>query len=196
MIHHSGLCCRDENPCRCENGAVRPLNHRPNHYSRSRHGQSPFPAWSLLLLCCLLLLPNTVAARRIYAASELLPRELLFDRSEPPLPLVARQESSDTSPSTTIRPQTKTSPTGGSIQTAAQTAAATLPRPFDSSIGTNFTSTTCPDFFNDFLSNPTFNECLPFSLLLQVSELVCLEPSESSWVDWVKVLWEVCFGLH
>lgn len=168
MIHHSCLCCRAGNPHRRTNGPVRPLNGRCGHQYHPTSGR----IWVfLVLLCCLTLLPNGVAARRIYGASEVLPRELLFDSSEPPprVLLAARQESSETSPSATIKPNAKASATGSSIQTATQTGAAELPRPFDSSIGTNFTSSSCPDFFNDFLSNQTFNACLPFSLLLQVS---------------------------
>lgn len=177
MIQHTCLCCRAGNPrqCRCASatGPERPLNGQNDHY-RLAHGRTFTYAWSLLLLCCLLLLPNGVTAGRIYGASEVLPRELLFDRSEPPalrMPLLARQEDSKASPSTTIKPKTKTSAAGGSIQTATQTGAVALPRPFDSSIGTNFTTSTCPDFFNNFLSNQTFNDCLPFSLLLQVSNI-------------------------
>lgn len=168
MIQHSCLCCPAGNPrlCASASGPEQPLNGRIDIPRRTFTY-----TWSLLLLCCLLLLPNGVAARRIYGASELLPRELLFDRSEPPvrMPLLARQDLSDSTPSTTIKPKAKTPATGSSIQVATQTGAATLPRPFDSSIGTNFTTSTCPEFFNNFLSNQTFNECLPFSLLLQVS---------------------------
>ncbi|MCJ1283709.1 hypothetical protein MMC26_003040 [Xylographa opegraphella] len=43
-----------------------------------------------------------------------------------------------------------------------------LPKPFDSSLGSNFTSSSCPAFFDSFLKNATFTSCLPFSLLLQV----------------------------
>lgn len=35
-------------------------------------------------------------------------------------------------------------------------------------MGNNFTSPSCPAFFNSFLNNQTFQDCLPFSLLLQV----------------------------
>jgi hypothetical protein len=173
MIHPSCLCCRAGNPYRCANGIQRSRNNARRNV-HLRLGRSLVHIWSLLLLCCLLLLPNGVTAGRIYGASEVLPRELLFDRSEVPevpscMPLVARQDSSKTSASTTIKPKTSASATESSIQTATQTGNAALPRPFDSSIGTNFTSSTCPDFFNDFLSNQTFNDCLPFSLLLQVS---------------------------
>ncbi|KIW42232.1 uncharacterized protein PV06_05796 [Exophiala oligosperma] len=44
-----------------------------------------------------------------------------------------------------------------------------LPSPFDTSLGQNFTSSTCPAFFSTFLSNSTFQSCVPVSLLLQNS---------------------------
>ncbi|KAF2225009.1 hypothetical protein BDZ85DRAFT_167848, partial [Elsinoe ampelina] len=44
-----------------------------------------------------------------------------------------------------------------------------LPTPFDTTLGNNFTSAACLPFFQTFLSNATFSACLPFSLLLQTS---------------------------
>lgn len=44
-----------------------------------------------------------------------------------------------------------------------------LPLPFDTSLGTNFTDSTCPTYFSSFLSDSTFLSCLPISLLLQNS---------------------------
>lgn len=47
-----------------------------------------------------------------------------------------------------------------------------LPSPFDSSLASNFTGNdgngACPAFINSFLTNPTFKQCYPISLLLQV----------------------------
>lgn len=45
----------------------------------------------------------------------------------------------------------------------------TLPQPFDTSIGSNFTAASCPAFINSFLDNSTFTGCVPLSLLLQTS---------------------------
>ena len=58
-----------------------------------------------------------------------------------------------------------------SLETATSTTAAStpLPSPFDTSLGSNFTSQACPDFFNAFLNNATFEDCRPTSLLLQNS---------------------------
>ena len=44
-----------------------------------------------------------------------------------------------------------------------------LPTPFDTSVGSNFTSSSCPQFFSTFLGNSTFQSCVPISLLLQNS---------------------------
>lgn len=44
-----------------------------------------------------------------------------------------------------------------------------LPVPFDTSIGSNFTDPACPQYFSKFLADPTFQSCLPMSLLLQNS---------------------------
>jgi hypothetical protein len=44
-----------------------------------------------------------------------------------------------------------------------------LPSPFDTSLGSNFTSPSCPSFFATFLGNATFRACVPVSLLLQNS---------------------------
>jgi hypothetical protein len=58
-----------------------------------------------------------------------------------------------------------------SIATASSSPgpASPLPSPFDTSLGSNFTSQACPGFFDDFLRNATFKECHPTSLLLQNS---------------------------
>jgi hypothetical protein len=87
--------------------------------------------------------------------------------------IYARQDDSSSSSATTttgsswILAPSSTSSVSESVQVATPVSTS-LPRPFDSSIGDNFTQPSCPQFFNDFLSNATFQECLPFSLLLQV----------------------------
>lgn len=55
------------------------------------------------------------------------------------------------------------------LETDSTVSIQSLPHPFDTSIGNNFTSPSCPAFFNTFLNSDSFNNCLPFSLLLQVS---------------------------
>jgi hypothetical protein len=57
--------------------------------------------------------------------------------------------------------------------TTSVAAASPLPSPLDGSISSNFTNiatSKCPAFLNSFLTNPTFKQCYPFSMLLQVSK--------------------------
>jgi hypothetical protein len=44
----------------------------------------------------------------------------------------------------------------------------TLPRAFDTPLGNNFSSPSCPAFFKNFTSDPNLYNCVPISLLLQV----------------------------
>ncbi|RMI94240.1 hypothetical protein BD777DRAFT_132029 [Yarrowia lipolytica] len=44
-----------------------------------------------------------------------------------------------------------------------------MPRIFDSALGRSFSSTTCPQFFDQMLTNKTFTECFPMSFYLQSS---------------------------
>lgn len=57
--------------------------------------------------------------------------------------------------------------------TVVNTSPITIPRAFDtaqlSGSGSNFTSATCPQFMRTFLSNSSFQSCVPFSLLLYTS---------------------------
>lgn len=98
-----------------------------------------------------------------------------------PLETSTDTDSTTTIPSTTVGTPTntitgsETSTQAGnatmSIETASSSAAASSPLPsaFDTSLGDNFTSQACPDFFNSFLNNATFRDCHPVSLLLQNS---------------------------
>ncbi|RYP26603.1 hypothetical protein DL766_006683 [Monosporascus sp. MC13-8B] len=56
-----------------------------------------------------------------------------------------------------------------------------LPRPFDGALAANFSGVNdgaCPNFINNFLSDSTFRECYPLSLLLQVLDESCKADSE------------------
>lgn len=66
---------------------------------------------------------------------------------------------------------TTTIPSATQTSTSSLTSATTtvLPQPFDTTLGNNFTSDSCPRFFSSFLSDETFRSCYPFSLLLQTS---------------------------
>jgi hypothetical protein len=75
--------------------------------------------------------------------------------------------------STQLIPRAQTTNAGASASSAAASAtdtptAITLPQPFDTSLGSNFTAPSCPQFFKTFLNDKDFITCYPFSLLLQV----------------------------
>ncbi|TPX21413.1 hypothetical protein DIZ76_015370 [Coccidioides immitis] len=81
---------------------------------------------------------------------------------------------SPSSPSTSrpsaIRPSVSGSPSSEIIASTPTVPDGPLPSAFDTSIGGNaFSTKSCTLFFDDFLGNSTFNECLPLSLLLTTS---------------------------
>jgi len=89
----------------------------------------------------------------------------------------AKISGSSDVPSATFTLVTATGYGAGAGAAAAATAtvdptatkATSLPQPFDTTIGSNFTTGSgCPLFFNKFLNEPQFQQCYPFSLLLQV----------------------------
>ncbi|KAK4940523.1 hypothetical protein LTR10_019397 [Elasticomyces elasticus] len=87
----------------------------------------------------------------------------------------ASSSSSSSAAGTTLAIATDTSTTlsptavSTSISPSVTVVTTPLPSPFDTSIGSNFTVSSCPTFFSNFLSNSTFQSCLPVSLLLQNS---------------------------
>lgn len=82
--------------------------------------------------------------------------------------LGARRLMERAAASTTASPSTSTTTSTSAIASATST---TLPQPFDTTLGNNFTTTSCPTFIVNFLSDITFQQCYPFSLLLQVSRI-------------------------
>ncbi|KIH88308.1 c6 zinc finger domain containing protein [Sporothrix brasiliensis 5110] len=83
---------------------------------------------------------------------------------------------------TTVTPTTKTTRTA---------ASSPLPSFFDSSLASNFSNdSACPAFINSFLTNPTFKQCYPFSLLLQGSR--SFFQAEKSLVSITQVLDATC----
>jgi hypothetical protein len=139
-----------------------------------------------LILLSIILISGVAAEDQLHPTlGELAERgELLFDRSPKPEPpsrhlLMERDAkisgSSDV-PSATFTLVTATGNGGAGGAAAAATASVatsspkstSLPQPFDTTIGSNFTTGSgCPKFFN-FLADPQFQQCYPFSLLLQV----------------------------
>lgn len=78
------------------------------------------------------------------------------------------------------------SDTSSGLASAATGSIASLPTPFDSGFTSNITST-CSSFMMDFLANETFKSCLPFSLLLQVCEVIFMGWSRL-WFDGVGMV--------
>lgn len=121
---------------------------------------------------------------------------ILVDQSEPPKPLdwtlvaaaaddLRRRDdpfgndsgssSNSTSPKTTAKhgstttlTPTPTSSSGGIATATMANSQSPLPIPFDSGFSANITAS-CAGFMQNMLGNSTFQQCLPFSLLLQVS---------------------------
>lgn len=52
---------------------------------------------------------------------------------------------------------------------SSTSSTASLPQPFDGGLGNNFTASSCPLYFQTFLSDPDFQSCHAVSLLLVVS---------------------------
>jgi hypothetical protein len=171
-VHTDALCYKRPHQ------SVRLCDTSPNCLSQHRHTNSSWSqAQSLMFafLCGLLFFCQSVQAN--VHGSSIFDRELVYDRRPMPKPrmgIYARQDDSSSSSATTttgssgILAPSSTSSVSESIQVATPVSTS-LPRPFDTSIGNNFTESSCPQFFNNFLSNSTFQECLPFSMLLQVS---------------------------
>lgn len=100
--------------------------------------------------------------------------QLLFVRSELPPPPMQLRMSRSTANDASTRSNHENSEdvenaTESGITTATLTTASSLPKPFDSNLGNNFTTSTCPEFFQSFLNDAKFEACLPLSLLLQTS---------------------------
>ncbi|KAF2095513.1 hypothetical protein NA57DRAFT_67903 [Rhizodiscina lignyota] len=96
----------------------------------------------------------------------------LARRDEASIPSFSIADVSTSKPASSTSRGNATTTTTTSSSTATQTGSPTnspLPQPFDTNLGNNFTST-CPQFFNSFLKNSTFQNCVPFSLLLQTSQ--------------------------
>lgn len=97
---------------------------------------------------------------------------LLIDTSPPPTPRsqIAKRRAHESSATglTTAVDGTATAEKAASTSSQSSLDSASLPRPFDSTIGNNFTESSCPAFFQKFLSDAEFTACLPLSLLLQV----------------------------
>jgi hypothetical protein len=74
---------------------------------------------------------------------------------------------------TTLVTSTTTVPSQTTLQVAENTSPISIPQPFDTTnladTGSNFTSTSCPQFMRTFLADASFRACVPFSMLLYTS---------------------------
>ncbi|KAF4554182.1 Hypothetical protein D9617_5g070590 [Elsinoe fawcettii] len=149
-------------------------NGRPRHQSRTKTTYDQL-LYIITLLLLVLAIPHTSAtviptrsstgsvlvSDAILTADTIsIPEEIIFDHSPPPA-RVSLSKRADTP---------KKEYTGDTIiSDTSQSPSDSLPSPFDTTLGNNFTSPQCLPFFQTFLSNATFSACLPFSLLLQTS---------------------------
>ncbi len=135
-----------------------------------------FSIWCIMALCG----GAAAAADRHHPSLEKLARRsgLLVDLSNWPEPpsLHRRNKGGDSSTSSIsyapIQASTVTLLSTGNpttIATQSNPSPSALPQVYDSNIGNNFTSTTCPTFFEKLDTNSEFQECYPLSLLLTVS---------------------------
>ncbi|RMZ88433.1 hypothetical protein DV736_g4355, partial [Chaetothyriales sp. CBS 134916] len=99
--------------------------------------------------------------------------DIHIDIQPEPMPWIWRRGVEDDVSSSTWSPTTSSGATATSSASSTSSdisvTATSLPVPFDSSMGNNFTSGSCPAFFTTFVSNATFRSCSPVSLLLQNS---------------------------
>ena len=167
----------------CHQRRPRPARRRRlslNQNSRARRRTAPWMSMHglvLVVLVSILLCCQQVEAATPHGHGSRRRTDLLFDNHEPPQPrmrLQERNEDSHKSKHNAHSHSSKSRKGDSGVQTAAQDSQIPLPHPFDTSLGNNFTAPSCPAFFNNFLTNDTFNACLPFSLLLQVcTHLLC-----------------------
>lgn len=158
-----------------ESIASRSLRRQPRRSSPSsshdgRHGRRCHRLRTILFVAtCMLLWCTTPCEAASYRFEDMAAAsgysEIFFDSRPAPEPrvrVIKRAAEADASGSTKRA-------VSSSLST---TSTSPLPSPFDSSLGNNFTAASCPTFFQSFLSNSTFSECLPLSLLLQVCAAV------------------------
>jgi hypothetical protein len=86
-------------------------------------------------------------------------------------PMELNSNTPGSTPESTASSTPTSSSASSSTSQAVDPSATNLPTAFDTSLGNNFTAPSCPAFFESFLANKQFQECLPFSQLLQVSHM-------------------------
>ncbi|KAF2021866.1 hypothetical protein BU24DRAFT_430380 [Aaosphaeria arxii CBS 175.79] len=85
------------------------------------------------------------------------------------MPLYRRQNDNDETTSSTKTASTPTSKSASlKTEPTASSSPFVVPKPFDTALSNNFTAG-CATFFRRLLGDETFQQCHPFSLLLQTS---------------------------
>lgn len=162
----------DQRTSRCSNEQTKVKQHKCSHgstawrCSRSTRTRSRFSIFALIVAFVSLVSvvaasadPTQVPAQRRQTFADLGARRVMERAAQ------ATDGEEESSATTTIPTSSGTSSTA----VASATTTTVLPQPFDTTLGNNFTTESCPRFFSTFLSDPTFRSCYPFSLLLQTS---------------------------
>ena len=156
---------------------------------RSARCRQPFHFSCTLTLMLLVLLScscsfihaasvGTRTSRSQQARGRFVSKDIIFDDRPAPQPAIHRRAEassiaapvqSSTNNGDPASSDTSSGSSPSAILSAPTNSVATLPKPFDGGLGTNYTQPSCPTFLKSMISNDTFTSCLPFSLLLQVS---------------------------
>lgn len=138
--------------------------------------------------------PTKVDGRWVFLSQEEVERRELVKRA------AAHEESSSTNSAASVTTTfsiavSSVTQASSTTSTVSEVPASPLPSPLDGSISANFSNSgsgtnNCPAFINSFLSNPTFQQCYPFSMLLQGSQ--SFFEAEKSLVSITQVLDASC----
>ena len=124
-------------------------------------------SWVVVVLFSILICCQQVEAGKPHGSRRLARKtELVVDRSTVPEPRMRLKPRKEHRQAHKHAQKAKTAEK--QLKTDTRPAQVSLPHPFDTTLGNNFTTPSCPTFFNNFLNSDSFNDCLPFSLLLQV----------------------------
>ena len=180
----------------CSNTSIARHSHLRHHFktlptARRSRSASRKPVFLLsIVLILLLCFSQTVVAQSSYHenSSSLVLRMwergahlVGFEAYGQPLELKKRQDDDGSSSSdededddedATATAATSTSPLRS--PPPIEPVSTGLPRPFDGVIGNNYTDTACPNFLREMLDDPEFNDCVPLSMLYQVSSIAYL----------------------
>ena len=96
-------------------------------------------------------------------------RRQVFENEDEPKATTSKAAKAATTSTTSPAKSSASKTASGGLAVATSTATSQLPAPYDQGFSGNITES-CSNFIYGFLSNSTFQGCLPFSMLLQVSQ--------------------------